>query len=374
MISPGHFVRELRGHGIQLFAGVPDSLLASLCAYIDDHAAPGEHLITANEGNAVAVAAGYHLATGRTAAVYLQNSGLGNTVNPLTSILDADVYRVPLLLIVGWRGEPGVHDEPQHVKQGRISRQQLEVLDVPHWVVDATTDPAAVIRAAVEELRRRGSPVALLVRQGSFADYTRRKREDGGATLGREEALQEILALCDPRDLVVATTGKTSREVFSIRQQRGEPMRDFLTVGGMGHTASIALGVALGAPTRRVMCLDGDGSLLMHLGAVPVIGDVAPRNLVHVLLNNAAHESVGGQRTVAGCVDFAAIARACGYLGYLCAASREEIRAAWPGLAAQPGPVLFEIKIKVGSRKDLGRPTSLPQENKAAFMKFAGVA
>lgn len=369
-IAPELLFRALRARGVGIFVGVPDSLLKSFCAYVADHAAPGEHIIAANEGNAVGIALGYHLATGGLGAVYLQNSGLGNTINPLTSLADREVYRVPLLLIVGWRGEPGRKDEPQHVKQGRITPAQLDVLEMPYVVLDSGSDPEAVADEAFAALRSTNAPVALLVREGAFASYALAKVTQL-SDLRREDALGVILELAGPTDLLVSTTGKTSRELFELRQRRGEGQRDFLTVGGMGHTSSIALGVALGAPHRRVVCIDGDGSALMHMGALPIIGDVRPTNLLHVLLNNGAHESVGGQPTVAGGLDVGAVARACGYGAFEAASDVSTLRQAWTRLASTPGPSLLEVRIGIGSREDLGRPTSTPEQNKRAFMDAA---
>lgn len=371
MISSETLLEALVQRGISIFAGVPDSLLSNFCAYLDDHGVPKQHIITANEGNAVALVAGYHMATGKIGAVYLQNSGIGNTVNPLTSITDPEVYRIPLLMIIGWRGEPGVKDEPQHVKQGRITLEQLRLLEIPHWVLDAHSDVNSVLEEAFAKLNDTNAPVALLVRKDTFAKYESKRHLPQMSSLKREEALEQILSLAEPSDLIVSTTGKTSREIFEIRLRRGEAQRDFLTVGGMGHTASIALGVALGCPNRRVICLDGDGSVLMHMGALPIIGDVQPANLVHVLLNNASHESVGGQPTVAGNLDFSLLSKACGYRGYALASNANELNSRWAQLSNQQGPFLLEVKIGIGSRDDLGRPTGSAEENKRAFMEFA---
>lgn len=370
MIAPDTFFESMKHAGIKFFAGVPDSLLSSFCACIDDQSNAGEHVITANEGNAVALAAGFHLATGQYAAVYMQNSGLGNAINPLTSLADSEVYKIPLLLIIGWRGEPGKKDEPQHVKQGRITPEQLELLEIPYWVLEADSNPNEMLDAAIERMRSTSAPVALLVRKNTFTQYKSQRQSGLNASLHREDALRQLLQLADD-DLVVSTTGKTSREVFELRIESRQAQRDFLTVGAMGHTASIALGVALGNPNRRVICLDGDGSALMHLGALPIIGSTKPENLIHVLLNNAAHESVGGQPTVADKVDFSALSKACGYADYRVADSLEGLQHAWLELAHQRGPVMLEVRIAIGSRMDLGRPTSTPEENKLAFMQAA---
>jgi len=374
MIAPEAFFHALKARGIDLFAGVPDSLLKNFCAYADNNAAPLEYIITANEGNAVALAAGYHLATGKLAAVFMQNSGLGNSVNPLASLTDPEVYRIPLLLIIGWRGEPGVKDEPQHVKQGRITPGQLELLEIPHWIVQANSDIEAILEESLEKLKQTNAPTALLVRKGAFSTFKSQRIAEHGASLKREEVLREIVALSEAQDLFLSTTGKTSRELFELRVQRGELQRDFLTVGSMGHTSSIALGVALGNPKKRVICLDGDGAALMHMGALAIIGSLKPSNLVHVLLNNAAHESVGGQPTVAAKMDFAAIAKACGYKAYHLATDLQSLKACWQSLNEANGPYLLEVRIATGSRDDLGRPSSTPEQNKRAFMEAAARA
>lgn len=373
MIQPKDFFDAMGARGIGFYAGVPDSLLANFCAYVDDQGGPDQHLITANEGNAVALAMGYHMATGKISMVYMQNSGLGNTVNPLTSLVDPEVYKVPMLLVVGWRGEPGFKDEPQHVKQGRVTLPQLDVLEIPHWVLDANSDVNAILDAAFVSMRERNSPVALVVRKDTFAKYKPQNSSAETYTLAREAALAQLLQLSADDDLIVSTTGKTSREVFELRVKHGQKQRDFLTVGGMGHTSSIALGVAIGQPNRRVICFDGDGSLLMHMGSMPVIASYKPKRFVHVLLNNGSHESVGGQATSASLVDFSQLAVAVGYVGYAAASDLPSLKQAWESLANKQGPVLLEVKIKNGSRDDLGRPTTTAEQNKLAFMVAAGV-
>ena len=373
MIQPKDFFEAMAARGVGFYAGVPDSLLANFCAYVDDIGGRDQHLITANEGNAVALAMGYHMATGKVAMVYMQNSGLGNTINPLTSLADPEVYKVPMLLVIGWRGEPGESDEPQHVKQGRVTLSQLDVLEIPYWVLDASCNVDAILDAAFVGMRQRNAPVALVVRKDTFAKYKPKNPSADTLTLARETALEVLLQLSNEDDLIVSTTGKTSREVFELRVKHGQKQRDFLTVGGMGHTASIALGVAVGQPQRRVVCLDGDGSLLMHMGCMPVIADYKPLRFIHVLLNNESHESVGGQATSAGQVDFAQLSQAVGYAGYRVANDVTSLQQAWHSLADKVGPVLLEVRIKKGSRDNLGRPTTTAEQNKLAFMEAAGV-
>jgi phosphonopyruvate decarboxylase len=280
-----------------------------------------------------------------------------------------------MLLVIGWRGEPGVKDEPQHIKQGRISPEQLEVLGIPYGVVDADSDVEAVLAPLLERMSVQRRPVALLVRKNTFSSYLKPANKlapTSDYTMPREQALNVLLGVFSDDDIVVSTPGKTSREVFEIRQQAGQQAKDFLCVGGMGHTSSIAMGVALAQPQRRVVAIDGDGSMLMHLGALPIIGSHGSANLVHIVLNNASHESVGGQPTVAGQIDIGQLALASGYKAYWCATNETSLQALWPQIIAREGPVMLEVKIAVGSRDDLGRPSSTPLQNKQAFMAHNG--
>jgi phosphonopyruvate decarboxylase len=248
----------------------------------------------------------------------------------------------------------------------------LETAEIPYRILTGESDTAKVLDDLLHTMASLQTPVALLIRKDTFADYKSVKKKAYAESLTREEALSVLLEQGRPDDLIVSTTGKTSRELFELRKKRGEAPMDFLTVGSMGHTSSIALGVALGKPDRRVICLDGDGSMIMHMGALPIIGSLAPANLIHVVINNGAHESVGGQATVARSIDFSLLAQACGYRHYLSAASAEEIIDAFSEEGLLEGPVLFEILVKTGSRADLGRPSSTPIENKVSFMKHAG--
>ncbi len=356
----------------EFFAGVPDSQLKALCSFLMDKYGldPAHHVIAANEGNAAALAAGYHLATGKTPVVYLQNSGLGNIVNPAASLLNGKVYGIPCLFIVGWRGEPGVHDEPQHLFQGEITLKLLEDLDIPCFVIDKTATEEQ-IQAKLGEygaLFAQGKQAAFVVRKGAL-EYSGKTVYTNPYSMGREEAIGHILQ-ASGEDPVVSTTGKASREVYELREARGQGHgHDFLTVGSMGHSSSIALGIALQKPERRVWCLDGDGAALMHLGAMALIGANQPANLVHIVLNNQAHESVGGMPTVAGKVDLRAIAKACGYPGVFSVDNPEELKRALEAVKAAKELAFIEVKCALGARADLGRPTATPQQNKAAFME-----
>lgn len=369
MLTPQAAFAALEESGVRFFTGVPDSLLKDFCAYVTDHAAEDRHVIAANEGAAVALAAGFHLASGDLGLVYMQNSGLGNAVNPLLSLADPAVYGLPMLLLIGWRGEPGRHDEPQHVKQGEVTLPLLASMGIACEVLPADEPEAlATLRRAAETARRESAPVAIVARAGTFAAYALRRSGANPYPMTREEAVQIVAGALPPDAVIVSTTGMTSRELFEHRVASGGGSgRDFLTVGSMGHASQIALGLALAQPQRLVCCLDGDGALLMHMGAAALIGSRRPQRFLHVVINNGAHDSVGAQPTVGYLADLCGIARACGYLRVERAESAEELRTALAG--ALDGPVFLEVRVHPGARRDLGRPTSSPRENKEAFIR-----
>lgn len=372
MLPCHEFFSTLRNEGIGFFAGVPDSLLKDVCAYISDHVSQSDHVITANEGAALALATGHYLATGRPGLVYLQNSGLGNLVNPLTSLTDPEVYAIPALLLIGWRGEPGVHDEPQHRMQGRVMLATLAALGIEHAILPE--DPAAArstLARAVETTKATQRPFALIVRKGTFEGYKLKCKAPDLYTLRREEALKLVLDSLGADEVVVSTTGMTSREVFEYREATGAGhARDFLTVGCMGHASQIAMGVAIAKPARLVYCLDGDGAVLMHMGALAVIGASGQANFRHIMLNNGAHDSVGGQPTVGFATDLPAVTQACGYRWVRSVSTPAEIPGVLAELKAATGPAFLEIRVNKGARSDLGRPTTTTHDNKRDFMAY----
>ncbi len=372
-ISPQAFYQVLSEAGVDFLAGVPDSLLKEFCAYVDAFLPPEKHVITANEGSAVGLASGFHLATGRIPMVYLQNSGLGNTVNPVLSLADPAVYGIPMIILVGWRGQPGVKDEPQHVKQGAVTAAMLDSMDLPYR--ELTGDEAAAADAAhwaVKTAAERQGPVVLLVHKGAFgkAEQKRKAPEVSDTLLSREAAIGLVTEVLGSGGPIVATTGMISRELY---EQRGflkqDRSTDFLTVGAMGHASQIALGIALGKPDTDVTCIDGDGAVLMHMGGLASIGAGRQGNLLHVVLNNGVHDSVGGQPTVAFEVSLTDVARACCYDVVEGPFEAEaDIRSALERLKAVKGRRFIELRVRRGSREDLGRPKESPQENKAGFM------
>ena len=371
-IKPADFFKKLTSHGVEFFTGVPDSLLKEFCLCIDDSIVGDKHIIAANEGNAVALAAGYYLAQKSIPLVYMQNSGLGNAINPLLSLCDSDVYSIPLLVLVGWRGEPGVKDEPQHIKQGKVQLELLKALDIPYKIISQNDNQFAMqISNGVEIAKTENRPVVFLIKKGTFEKYTTEIEKSPIQCMKREEALEIILRNLDDNTIVVSTTGKTSREIFEIREKNGQSHeQDFLTVGSMGHCSAIALGIALAKPLRQVVCIDGDGAMLMHLGSLTSIAILKPKNFRHILMNNEVHESVGGQKTAAKELDLTAIVNSLGSSKIFNAETPADLEQKFIDFVSCPGPSFLEVKIQSGSRENLGRPTIKPVDNKENFMKF----
>lgn len=359
--------------GADFYAGVPDSQLKALCDYLMDRYGtdPRHHVIAANEGNCAAIAAGYHLATGKVPVVYMQNSGEGNIINPLASLLNEKVYAVPVIFVVGWRGEPGVHDEPQHFFQGEVTLKLLEDMKVKSFVIgkDTTDEEVASAMASFRTELACGRDVAFVVRKGALTDAPKMVYHNDNSVT-REEIIRHIAA-ASGEDPIVSTTGKASRELFEIREAWGQSHQyDFLTVGSMGHSSSIALGIAIQKPEQRVWCIDGDGAVLMHMGTMAVIGSIKPDNLIHVVINNGSHESVGGQPTVARSIDLASVAKACGYPRAVCVNTLADLDAVLETAKGANELFLIEVKCAIGARADLGRPTTTALDNKGNFMGY----
>ena len=372
MISPERIFNALWDNGVYYFTGVPDSLLKHFCSYVDANVESHSHTIAANEGAALGIAIGYHFATSNIPLVYMQNSGLGNIVNPLTSLADPAIYSIPMLLMIGWRGDPCARDEPQHLKQGRITLDLLDALEVPYSIIDAAdSDIELKIKVATESSQKLGSAHALVIRNGTFSDYSKPVRPCISFGWQREDAIRMIIDATNSKDIIVSTTGMASRELFEYRASIGQKHhQDFLTVGGMGHASQIAFGIAQQKTQQRVICIDGDGAALMHLGSLAIIGVSKLKNFRHIIINNGAHDSVGGQPTVAFDIKLSGIAEACGYKVANDCQSVDDFNDEFKAFLESDGPSFFEIKVDKGNRKDLGRPTSSPLENKQNFMMF----
>ena len=358
--------------GAEFYTGVPDSQLKPLCNYlINTYGISDKHVIAANEGNCTALAAGYYLSTGKVPVVYMQNSGIGNVINPVASLLNDKVYAIPCIFVVGWRGEPGVHDEPQHVYQGEVTVRLLEDMGIKVFILSKDTKKAELskVMERFSELLKLGKDVAFVVRKGALS-YDKNVVYKNDNKMKREEIIRQIVKVTGD-GLIISTTGKASRELFEIREQNGQGHEhDFLTVGSMGHSSSIALGIAMNKPEKKVWCIDGDGAALMHMGSMAVLGSSHQKNMVHVVINNGAHETVGGMPTVASKIDLCKIAEGCGYNSIMCATSLDELDRVLKKAKNSDELCFIEVKAAIGAREDLGRPTTTARENKNGFMEF----
>lgn len=372
MLSPKFFVDLLRSKGIDFFTGVPDSLLKNICAYISDTFDSNHNIIAANEGAAIGLASGHFLATGKAGLVYMQNSGEGNTINPLASLTDKEVYNIPILLLIGWRGKPGVHDEPQHIKQGKITIDLLDIMGIKYEILGKEEEQAAnQIMNLMNYMTTTNEVVALVVEKDTFEPYAFHHIENYDFPMSREEAIKTVASSLNKRDIIISTTGMISRELFEYRSSQNQSHeKDFLTVGSMGHASQIALGIALEKIDRKVWCFDGDGACIMHMGSMAITASKTPKNYVHVVFNNGAHDSVGGQPTVGFKIDLPAVAKAVGYPIVFSVYNKSKLSDILNEVNNLEGPVFIEIKVRKGNRKDLGRPTSTPIQNREAFMAF----
>ncbi len=359
--------------GCDFYTGVPDSQLKALCNYLMNTYGIDEkhHIIAANEGNCTALAAGYHLATSKVPVVYMQNSGEGNIINPVASLLNDKVYAIPCIFVIGWRGQPGIHDEPQHIYQGQITCDLLDLMDIKNFVIgeDTTVDELKAIMDEYKGILDSGKCVAFVVRKNALT-YGEKVVYENDNQMVREEIIEHIVDVTG-EDPIVSTTGKASRELFEIRESRNQSHKyDFLTVGSMGHTSSIALGVAINKPNEKIWCIDGDGSALMHMGAMAVVGNVKPNNLVHIVINNSAHETVGGMPTVASTMNLVDIAKSCGYSYAVSVDNFDDLDKELKLAKSHDELCFIEIFCSIGARDDLGRPTTTALENKENFMEY----
>tara|TARA_B100000212_G_scaffold342100_1_gene327601 strand:- start:21392 stop:22534 length:1143 start_codon:yes stop_codon:yes gene_type:complete len=378
MIDPNVFLKTFIKSDIRFFAGVPDSLLKEVCACFSDQLKENSHIIATNEGAAISLGIGHYLASSRPALIYLQNSGLGNIINPLISLSHKDIYSIPAILLIGWRGEileSGIQkaDEPQHVVQGRITCQQLDLLGIKYKIIDEfTMNIEGIIHDIISESIIESSPIALLVRKNTFSKYKKNIHLQLSKYARREEIIKSILLNISPETIVVATTGMASREVFETRETlKQDHSKDFLTVGGMGHASQIAAGIAIEQPNRKVLCIDGDGALLMHTGSLAVSAGCP--NLIHILINNCAHDSVGGQPTKADSVELSRLANVFGYKVTKKVFDINQLTKTLEECMNNKGSTFIEVMSSKGSRSDLGRPTSKPLENKVSIMKTLSI-
>jgi hypothetical protein len=355
MINQEIFLHTLQLEGVEFFTGVPDSYLNGFCDYLLRNISQEKNVIAANEGNAVAIAAGHFLATQEIPLVYMQNSGLGNTINPLVSLADKQVYAIPMILLVGWRGQPGTGDWAQHELQGEITPGLLDLMHIPYDILPDDNDKVTgILKQAVSLARSNRKPYALIAPKGVMAGE-KMNNKDQTYPMSREEAIEVILDHMPADTIYSATTGRATRELFFLREKRNESKKtDFLNIGSMGHASSVAFGIALAKPQRKVVCLDGDAAAMMHLGAMTMLHKYNVPNYLHIILNNGAHESVGGQPSAGHLIDFTKIAESCGYktIGHP-VTTREELTQAIEILAKEPFAAFIDVRIHKGMRGKL---------------------
>lgn len=371
-LPPNVFYNQLTARGFDFFTGVPDSLLTDFIQYVGDHHPAEKYINAANEGTAVGLAAGWHLATKRFPVVMIQNSGIGNVINPLLSLVDPRVYKIPMLFLIAWRGEPGKKDEPQHIVQGGIMSSLLADLGVTSEVLPGYDEGAeAALDLAHFHLRTKGSPFAFLVRRKTFLTYTSTKETTQKHSLSREDAIHVMLEHIGKFDSLISGAGVSSRELIEIREKKGILFnQDFYCLGAKGHSSSIAMGIALAKPSKMIYVLDSDGSFFMHMGAAAQIGSRKIPNLRHIILNNHVHETSGGVPSVGDTVDFVKLAEGCGYVYSASASTKEEVIKHLENMKTIQGSGLLEIKIRSFSKLDTRPPKIGPKENKENFMDF----
>tara|TARA_B100001540_G_scaffold179275_1_gene158141 strand:+ start:1750 stop:2904 length:1155 start_codon:yes stop_codon:yes gene_type:complete len=373
-ISPKLFLNHLLDNNVDFFTGVPDSLLKYLCLCIDNNTEiRDKHIIAANEGSAIALASGYYIGSNKIPLVYMQNSGLGNAINPLLSLTDPEVYSIPMIILIGWRGEPGVKDEPQHIKQGRVQLNLLESMELPYSVISSKNDNYKdIIDEGLKHIKDNLAPYVFVIKKNTFSKFDNNNKENINEKLilKRETVLQKIIENISDNSIIISTTGKTSREIFEIREQNNQSHEnDFLTIGSMGHCSSLALGIAKANPDVNIYCIDGDGSMIMHMGSLSMVGQQMPKNFKHILINNFVHESVGGQNTASNIINFDLLSKSMNYKNYSFANNESTLIQMLNDFNQYSvGPSFFEIQVQPGSRSDLGRPTTTPEQNKLDLM------
>jgi phosphonopyruvate decarboxylase len=378
-VDPRILLQSFAEHGFFRAIGVPDSTLEPFIQVLQTDSR-FRNLIATNECEAASIAVGEYLGSGRPSFLYLQNSGFGKTIHPITSLLSAEILSIPALLLIGWRGCPELsHDEPQHVQMGRIMPALLNAIEVPFEVLPA--DPEGIqqaVRKAAASMAERSAPYALIVKPGLFESGVSSNPARSSGALTRKEALETLVASLPIETLYVSTTGKTSRELYFIREAQGQSHEsDLYVVGGMGCASSIAFGLAQTIrethPQRLVCAVDGDGAALMQMGSIATIGHHRPANLLHVLIDNESYESTGGQPTISPTVDFVQVASACGYPWARSCSTQTELAALLTQALQAQGPRLLVVKTNALSDPKLGRPTQTPRENVLGLMKNLGI-
>lgn len=372
MINQKYLFDQLNSMGLNFFTGVPDSLLNDFCLHLVNNVPDSQHIMAANEGNAIGIAAGYHMATGQVPVVYMQNSGIGNATNPLLSLTHKEIYSIPLILVIGWRGDPDIKDHAQHKKQGELTPVLMTDMDIPYEILDADETVVEKFAWAVRTAREINSPVALIAKKAILTQKEKKQEYAESKLMNREEAISAVLDVLGDDAIYLATTGRATRELHEQIMMHGFSHEiEFLNVGAMGHLSSIGLGLALGAPNKRIVVFDGDAAAIMHMGSLATNGRYQPKNLIHIVLNNGVNESVGGQKSSGQVIDLTTIAKGCGYStlpSYV--ESKEDFQNAVIQFAKSDHLSFVDIHVRQGIRKDMPGLKIEHQQAKKAMMNY----
>ena len=372
MIDQNTLFDQLNVMGLNFFTGVPDSLLNDFCLHLVNNVPDCQHIMAANEGNAIGIAAGYHMATGKIPVVYMQNSGIGNATNPLLSLTHRCVYGIPLILLIGWRGDPAIKDHAQHKKQGELTPVLMEDMDIPYQVLDADDTVIEKFQWAANKAKELNAPVALIAKKAILTQKEKKQEYAESPLMNREEAISAVLDVFGKDAIYLATTGRATRELHEQIMIHGFSHEiEFLNVGAMGHLSSIGLGLAVGAPNKKIVVFDGDAAAVMHMGSLATNGRYQPKNLIHIVLNNGVNESVGGQKSSGQVINLTAIAKGCGYETIPAfVESKEDLQKAVKQLAESNHLSFLDVHVRQGIRKDMPGLKIEHQHAKSALMNY----
>ena len=371
MVNQQTLFQELDKLGVKFFTGVPDSLLNDFCLYLVNNIPDGRHVMAANEGNAIAIAAGNYMATGNIPVVYMQNSGIGNATNPLLSLTHDCVYGIPMILVIGWRGDPSINDHAQHKKQGELTPVLMSDMDIPYEILDADDTVIDKFTWAVNKAKEISAPVALIAKKAILTQKEKKQTYADSKLMNREEAVAAVVDVIGEDAIYLGTTGRATREVHEqlIAHGIGEG-HEWQNVGSMGHVSSVGLGLALARPDKRIVVFDGDAAAVMHMGALATNCRYKAGNMLHIVLNNGVNESVGGQPSAGYLIDLTTIAKACGYrtVGHP-VETKEELQQIVRENHSGEMPLFIDVHVRQGIRSDMPKLNIDHKAQKETLMK-----
>ena len=372
MVNLQSLFEALDRTGVKFFTGVPDSLLNDFCLYMMNNIPDSRHVMAANEGNAISIAAGNYMATGNIPLVYMQNSGIGNATNPLLSLTHDCVYGIPLIMVIGWRGDPSINDHAQHKKQGELTPVLMKDMDIPYEILDNDDTVIEKFTWAVNKAREISSPVALIAKKAILTQKEKKQVYPESPLMNREEAVSAVIDVFGEDAVYLGTTGRATREVHEQLRMHGiSEGHEWQNVGSMGHVSSVGLGLALALPDKRIVVFDGDAAVVMHMGSLATNCRYKASNLIHVVLNNGVNESVGGQQSAGQLIDLTGVAKSCGYrnVGHAIK-TKEELQHVLKTLPGNDMPTFVDVYVRQGIRPDMPKLNINHKEQKEALMKY----